>query len=114
MCSLQPHLLDFVQCIIAYEAFSCGAAVQSGVMRQDQNAVLGELEVELHNVRTHTDNGLDGRNGVFRVVPPITSVTSNYNILGRGVVNLCDDFLRPVRILRLIVSARDNAQCSNS
>ena len=79
--SLQSELLNLIQSIVADEPFACGAAVESLVMREDEDTVFGKFEIQFHNISTHSDNGLDGRDGILRVISPVASVTSDYNIL---------------------------------
>ena len=79
--ALETELLELIQGVIAYKALSGGAAVDRPVVREHENAVLGELEVELHYVSAHPDDGLDGRDGVLRIIAPVASVAGHDHIL---------------------------------
>ena len=87
MRALETELLELIQGVIAYKALSGGAAVDRPVVREHENAVLGELEVEFHYVSAHPDDGLDGRDGVLRIIPPVSPVGYYHYIVCFWVVN---------------------------
>jgi hypothetical protein len=80
---------------------------------ENKDAVLGHLEVELHDIDTHLDNRLDSRDGILREVPPVAPVRGNYYILGRRIVNLRNNLFCTSGILRSLGRTSGKGKCRN-
>lgn len=57
--------------------------------------------IKFHHVGTHADDGFDCRDGVLRIVAPITSVARDNYIFRCWVVDLCRDHFSAICVLRL-------------
>lgn len=65
---------------VADAAAAVGRAVDRLVVAQDQHAVLGELEVQFHDVYPHADHRFDRRDGVFGPVAPVSAVRDHHDV----------------------------------
>ena len=105
MSPLQPHRLELRKRVVAHESSAGETAVDCGVMREHEHAVFRELEVKLHDVCSHADDGLYCRNRIFRIVPPVAPVNGHNDISRVRIVDFGENLVRPFRILRLTRSA---------
>ena len=95
--ALQVEPQQFVVGVVADFLAPRRASVECLVVAQHQDAVLGELQVELHDVDAHADDRLDGRQRIFGIVAPIAAMGHHDDIVGRWVVQGTDHLLRLVR-----------------
>ena len=92
MASFQVELQKFFVGIVAHGAVSSGGTVQRPVVTEHQNAVFSHLQIQFHHIHTHANHRLDGRNGIFGIVAPVTAMGNDDNILGIRVMQSLDDF----------------------
>ena len=79
-------------------------------MHKNQDTVLGHLYIKFHDIDTHTDHRLNGRNGVLRIIPPVSTMRSHHNIIRIRIINLVKNLVC-AGIKRLLLSARVHQKC---
>ena len=94
--TLQVELQQLFVGVVADFSASRRASVKCIVVAQHQDAVLGELQVELHYVDAHVDDRLDSRQRILGIVTPIAAMSHHDDIVGRRVVQGADHLLRLV------------------
>ena len=109
----EREVLDFgtLAGFVPENAAEVGAAGNGSVVAEDQDGVGRHLEVQLHDVRAHADDALDGGDGVLREVAPVSAMACDYYVLGIGIVDLGGDGLGPVCVLGCLFRTRN--QCKD-
>ena len=87
---------QFLIGVVADVSVTGGHAVEGRIMAEHQDAVLGQLEIEFHDIHAHPDDGFDGGEGVFRIVAPVAAVGDDDDVFRIGIVQGGHHFFRLV------------------
>ena len=77
---LQAKRFQRIKRIILRKALSVHGTVNLLIMHQDQNAILGFLQVQLNHINTHINAILESLNRIFRSITPVSTMRNNHNI----------------------------------
>ena len=92
----QADFADRVERDVADAAATGRRAVDACVVHQDEHAVGGHFQVDLHDIDAPVDGAAKRRKRIFRVVAPVAAVRGDEDLFRGGIVNLGDDARRPV------------------
>ena len=99
--ALEAQLLDLRQREVGYlgalaglvreDTAEVGGTQHVTIVAEDQDAVLGAVNIDFHDIRLHRYHALDGGDGILRPVAPVSAMDGHHHILGRRIVHLGGD-----------------------
>ena len=123
MCALEAQALDFRKGQVRHSGAlvglgaehlgKIGGTLHIGVVAEHQHGVRGHMDVQFHNVGPHADDAFNGRDGILRVVAPVSAVAGHHHILGLGIAHLGDDTGRTVGVLRRTGTGGQGGTCKD-